>query len=516
MEPLKQSLKHRNGGVFMDFRWSTEQIKSVAAELLVIGQFEDGLSEDDFVTVDAQFAGEFSTLIAAGQASTKWKALTTIYTLGRISAPRVLLVGLGARDAYTSDRAREVGALVAREAEKQKAERIALPVFGASHSKLSVHHAIHSLVEGLLLASYRFAGYRTGPREETCLQEVTLLSAQLNEELTEALACGKAFATGTNLARDLINTPGNKMTPTLLAEQAVQLGLRHGMTVEILERADMERLGMGALLAVAQGSVEPPKLIAIHYDGDPASRERIAYVGKGITFDSGGLSIKSAPGMESMKMDMGGGGAVIGAMEAIGRLRPKVNILALVACSENMPSGSAVKPGDVIHAINGKSIEVLNTDAEGRLALADAVAYANQLGATRIIDVATLTGAVLVALGKEATAAVTNDQAFLDEFLRCAAKAGERVWQLPAYEAYKELILSPIADVKNTGGRGAGTITAGLFIGEFVGETPWIHLDIAGTAWVDKDSSMYRRGATGVMVRSLTQLAKHYGKRAEV
>ncbi|WP_339061255.1 leucyl aminopeptidase [Tepidibacillus marianensis] len=326
------------------------------------------------------------------------------------------------------------------------------------------------------------------------------------------IECGTAYGEGTNVARDLVNTPGNLMTPTNMAEKAVEIARRYGMEYEVLVREDMERLGMGGLLAVAQGSEQPSKLIVLKYRGKEKWDDVLGFVGKGLTFDSGGISLKPPANMDEMKTDMAGGAAVLGAMEAVGKLRPKINIVAVIPSTENMPSGKAYKPGDVIRTMSGKTIEILNTDAEGRLVLADGITYARKLGATRIIDLATLTGAILVALGTVTTGAFTNDTSFLDDFKKSSQKAGERIWQLPTYTEYKEQIKSQIADLKNTGGRNAGSITAALFLEAFTEDTPWIHLDIAGTAYTSKETATTPKGATGVMVRSLIQIAKQYGK----
>jgi leucyl aminopeptidase len=274
----------------------------------------------------------------------------------------------------------------------------------------------------------------------------------------------------------------------------------------------MHQLGMGALLGVSAGSDQPAKLIVLRYDGNPGSDERLALVGKGLTFDSGGISIKPAENMHEMKYDMSGGAGVIGAMHAIGLLKPKINVIGIVPSSENLPGPRAMKPGDILRAMNGKTIEVLNTDAEGRLILADALAYAKTLGVTKIIDAATLTGAIVVSLGHAATGAMTNDQAFADEFIAVANQSGERYWQLPLYDEYATAVKSEIADLRNSAGRAAGSLTAGSFLKAFVGDTPWIHLDIAGTAYLDSESSFMAKGPTGTPVRAFVAYAEAAAK----
>jgi leucyl aminopeptidase len=310
------------------------------------------------------------------------------------------------------------------------------------------------------------------------------------------------------MARELSNEPSSVLTPSELAERAKEVATRYGLDVDVLDESRMKELGMGALLGVARGSDEPAKLIVLRYTPDESEpmgndADVIAIVGKGITFDSGGISIKPAEGMEKMKYDMSGAAATLAAMRAIAQLKPRVNVIGVMPATENMPSGRAYKPGDVLRAMSGKTIEVINTDAEGRLILADAISYARKLGATRVIDLATLTGAVAIALGATNVAALTNDQGFLDEVRAAAREVGERFWQLPMDDDYRELIKSDIADIKNAAGRYAGTITAAWFLREFADDTPWVHLDIAGTAWENERKPHMAKGPTGVAIRTL-------------
>jgi leucyl aminopeptidase len=298
------------------------------------------------------------------------------------------------------------------------------------------------------------------------------------------------------------------MTPTHMAEAAKKVAESNGLEIDVLDEARARAEGMGSFLSVAQGSVQPPKMIVLRYNGDPSSKEVLALVGKGITFDTGGISIKPAERMEEMKYDMSGGASVIAAMSAIGKLKPKLNVIGIVPATENMPGGKATKPGDIVKAMNGKTIEVINTDAEGRLILADALCYANKLGATKIVDAATLTGACVIALGHASSAAVTNDEEFGSEFLAAAKPTGERYWQMPYYEDYTAQMKSDIADLKNTGGRAAGTLTAAAFLKEFVGETPWVHLDVAGTAYLENESAWQAKGPTGTPVRAFVALVE--------
>lgn len=496
----------------MKLQFIDARLADVKADLLVLGCFKEQSKPGGMLAeADHLLDGAITELIQQGDITGAFKETALLYTYGRMTAKRLLIIGLGEDERLDQDRLREIAAVLVRMAVKSKAKKIVSELFGLGHPKIHEHHVTHSFAEGAKLASYEFAGYRSKKDEKREIETIQLLSDKPSDELVFGIECGTAYAEGTNLARDLLNTPGNLLTPAQMADKAVDIAKRHGMEYEILDRSEMEKLGMGGLLAVAQGSEQPPKMIVIKYKGKEHWEDVLGFVGKGITFDSGGISIKPSANMDEMKMDMGGGAAVLGAMEAIGKLKPKVNVLAVIPAAENLPSGKAYKPGDVIKTMSGKTIEVLNTDAEGRVALADAISYAIRLGASSIIDVATLTGAVVIALGHAATAAMTNDEAFLADFMKSAKKAGEKVWQLPIYDEYKEQIKSSIADLKNTGGRPAGSITAALFLEAFVEDTPWIHLDIAGTAWGNEDA-LSPKGGKGVMVRSLVQMAKHYGK----
>jgi leucyl aminopeptidase len=329
-------------------------------------------------------------------------------------------------------------------------------------------------------------------------------------DLKEGIARGLAIGESMNFTRDLANEPPNILTPTEMAKRAQAMAKEVGLKIEVLDEARMEKLGMGSLLSVSKGSEEPAKLIVLHYqpDGKPAKGgELLALVGKGITFDTGGISIKPAEGMDSMKYDMSGGATVLGTMRAIASLKPTVPVMGVIAAVENMPDGKASRPSDVVTASNGKTVEILNTDAEGRLILADAVAYAEKNGATRIVDMATLTGAVIVALGDINTGIMGNDQLFVDEIIDCGKEAGENFWQLPISKDYSKQIKSDIADIKNIGPRGkAGTIIGAVFIQEFIDKAKWAHLDIAGTAWADNARPYQAKGPTAVAVRTLIKL----------
>lgn len=485
-----------------------DRITDCTAQCLIVGIFEgESTLPAPLKEADEKMNGVLASLFSDGEMSGKKKTTQLIHTFGKIAARRIMIIGLGKKEDFSFEDVREIGARAAKEALKAKLEHIAF-ILGEEAEMIGAYDTAYALTEGALLAAYRFPGYHKDTEEKPELASVTMLCAENEaEDVKEGIHVAEALARGTNLARDLINMPGNYLTPTVLAEKAKDLATRYGMSVEILDKADMEMYGMGGLLGVSQGSIEPPKLIAIKYQGLDKWEDVIGFVGKGITFDSGGISLKPGAGMDEMKGDMGGAAAVLGAMEAIGTLKPAVNIAAIIPTTENMPSGSALKPGDVITTMSGKTIEILNTDAEGRLVLADGMSYARKIGAEYLIDLATLTGAALVALGTCTTAALTNNEELMEEVMEAAGEAGELVWRLPGYKPYMEQIKSEIADLKNTGGRYAGTITAGLFVGEFAEETPWVHLDIAGTSWAYKASDLCPTGGTGAMVRTLASLA---------
>lgn len=487
------------------------KISSMDTDILVLGFFKDkSIPQDCFNELDALFEGELSLYTKDDQFTRKCKETHLIHTFGKIKAKKLLFVGLGEEKEFTFDKARETIGHITRETLKLKQKKMAYCFNSFLTSEGSKHELAHAISEASLLSAYRFDDYKTDKKKEQCLESISIIS-EADDEVEQGVSDGIAYAEGTCLARDLVNTPGNLLTPTHLAKKAIEIAEKHGMEYSILERAEMEKLGMGALLAVAQGSDQPPKMIVMKYKGEPNWENVLAFVGKGLTFDTGGISLKPSASMEEMKMDMGGSASVLGAMEVIGRLKPNCNVLAVIPSSENMPNGNALKPGDVITSLSGKTIEVKNTDAEGRLILADGITYAKQLGASYIVDLATLTGAVLVALGDCTTGAVTNNEDLMIDVLESAQEAGELMWRLPNFDPYKEMLkTSEVADLNNSPGRLAGSITAGLFLGEFAEDTPWVHLDIAGTAWTGKGNDLTTKGGTGVMVRTLSTLADRF------
>lgn len=421
----------------------------------------------------------------------------------------VIFVGFGKEKEITGEKIRNAFSKVIKKCREFKAQKLFVSftyIEGLDYSE-----EINAIVEGIGFGDYKFDKYKSDKKAEkdieVCIGNVPLEKLEEAKEYAdEAVTLVKT----TLLARNLVNEPANFMTPKALAKAASDAGKECGFEVSVLDKGKIKELDMKAFLSVTAGSENPPRLIVMRYSGDKDSREVLGFVGKGLTYDSGGYSLKSHDGMLTMKSDMGGGAAVIGAISAIAKRKLKVNVIGVIAACENLISGAAYKPGDIIGSMGGKTIEVLSTDAEGRLTLADAVYYAvSKEKVTKVVDVATLTGAALSALGITTTAVVTNNKEFYDKLEEASVKSGEKVWMLPAFDEYKKLIKSDIADLKNTGGKFAGTITAGLFIGEFVEKKPWLHLDIAGTAWRDSEDGYFSKGGTGVGVRTLYYLAKN-------
>jgi leucyl aminopeptidase len=420
-----------------------------------------------------------------------------------------VVVGLGKQDKFNYDSIRGVISAACRSLRKLGAKRVATIVHGAGAGGLQVERAVQALTEGAVIGLYTFRKHITKEPEAGDIDELLIVEKDESRLslLEEWVNRGRVLADATNFARDMINEPGNYMTPSDMVEVAKGVASECGLEFRVIEREEMEQLGMGALLGVAQGSRQPPKFIIMNYRGGEDGAGTLGLLGKGLTFDSGGISIKPSESMDEMKGDMAGGAAIIAAMKAIAELKPPINVTGLVPATENLPGGAALKPGDVLNAMNGKTIEVVNTDAEGRLILADAICYAKSLGLSPLIDVATLTGACRVALGDICTGALGNNQELIDKVIKAGMDAGEKIWQLPLYDEYKELNKSEVADIKNTGGRYGGAITAAQFLAEFSDDTPWVHLDIAGPSFIKKDQSYLAKGATGAMVRTLVATA---------
>ncbi|MDQ2806233.1 MAG: leucyl aminopeptidase, partial [Chloroflexota bacterium] len=385
--------------------------------------------------------------------------------------------------------------------------------FALTAPGLSMAQLAEAVTDGALTGPVEADLYRTQEREARRLTEIIVVAAKGDKRAAEqGLERGEQVAAGVNFARSLAEEPANILTPLVAAERVQAMAKAVGLDCEVLDEKALDKAGMHSLLSVALGSQWPARVVILSYRGNRSSKETLALVGKGVTFDSGGISLKSGENMHYMKYDMGGSAAVVGAMRAIAAVKPQSNVMGIVGFVENMPSGTANKPGDVVRAANGKTIEILNTDAEGRMVLADILDLARKRGATQLVDVATLTGAVVVALGHVASGALGAPQSWVDQVLTAAQAAGERTWQLPLFPEYMEQIKSNIADIANTGGRGAGTITAALFLQQFVEDTPWVHLDIAGTAWTERDLPYQAKGASGAAVRTFVQLADALAK----
>ena len=494
----------------MEIRVLAGDVTQTRAGAVMVGIFEGTEALADHLTaVDKALEGAISRLVEQGEIKGKLGEITLVHSLGRLPSDRVVVAGLGKKQELTKDRLRGVVAEAARLLQRKSVETMATGLLGAGIAGIAPEGAAQAITEGALLGTYSFRKHITKEAEHGDLKQLLIVTADEADRPILEPGChrGRVIAEAVNFARDMVNEPANYMAPGDMAEAAKKLAQGYGLGLTVLEKDRMQELGMGALLGVSQGSCQPPRFIVLDYKGGDSGVVDLALVGKGITFDSGGISIKPSEKMEEMKTDMAGGAAVMAAMAAIAQLKPRINVTALVPAVENLPSGSALRPGDIVTAMTGKTIEIISTDAEGRLILADALGYAVKLGARFIVDVATLTGAIRIALGAVCSGAFGNNQGLVDKVLAAGAEAGEPIWQMPMYDDYKEQNKSDVADIKNVGGRLAGAITAAQFLAEFVGDTPWLHLDIAGTSTTDKERHHLVKGATGVAVATLVNLA---------
>lgn len=459
--------------------------------------------------LDAAVGGMIGELLARGDFRGRdGQALVLYPPTGTVGAERILLVGVGKRDDVDLERLRRAAATAVEKAAALRVTRLAWSMHSVDRpgDPVTPHAAGRAVAEGAVLGGYVFDEMKTVEADAdapTRVEEFTILeTVEARVAETEAGArVGRIVASGEHLGRDLGNLPGNVATPTYLAERAERIAAEFGMKATILGRSELEEEGLRALLAVSAGSAQEPRLIVLEHRGGREGERPLVLLGKGLTFDAGGISIKPAQGMEEMKFDMCGGAAVLGAMQAIAELGVPLNVVGVVPSSENLLSGAAMKPGDILRSHLGKTIEVVNTDAEGRLILADALSYLRRFEPAAVLDAATLTGACVIALGHQASAVLGNDEALIGEVRAAGDRVGERVWPLPMYDEYREQLRSDYADIKNSGGRPAGTVTAAWFLREFVGEFPWAHLDIAGTAWGDGKLPYQKKGATGVPTR---------------
>ena len=486
-------------------------LASLGADAVVVGVYaEEKKLRDPAGRVDQAAGGAVRHVLDAEKFQGKVGQVTHIHTNGTLPSRRVVVVGLGRRRDTTAESVRRAASAGVRRARDLGAKNVAIEVLG---DRLPARQRAQSVVEGAILGTYTFDRYK---REKTDKHVETLRLSEpdgrYRREATEGARRGQIFAEATWFARDLVNAPANDVHPTHLAEVAAEIAKAGGIKLQVLERDDCEKLGMGAFLGVAAGSEQPPKFI--HLSWTPSrSRKKVAVIGKGITFDSGGLDLKSAEGMLRMKDDMSGAAAVLGIMRALPALKPQVEVHGLIAATENMPSGAAIRPGDVLRAMNGTTIEIGNTDAEGRLTLADGICYAIQkINADEIVDMATLTGACVVALGPLVSGLFSNNEDLAKRLMTAAAAAGERVWRLPLVDEYRENLKSDVADMNNVGPRGGGAITAGLFLKEFAGDRPWAHFDIAGPAFLEKDTPLAPKGGTGCAARTILTFLTDAGR----
>ena len=488
------------------------EVETESLVVVVLDHAEPAPNEKDkkaqlkVATDDGRVQSVAAELLASGELAGKPFELNLLHKPASVKAKRLLLVSGGSAKKFSSyDLRRLAGAAV----RSLKTRGIRSFAFIAPPS-IPAEDAVRAIVEGAHVGNFDPDYYRSD-RKDQKIDTLTIVASGDKAKLERAASEAQIIGESQNFTRDLVNEPSNRMTPTILAERAKKMSDEVGLKCEVYGADKIKEMKMGAFWSVAQGSDEPPALIVMKYEPAGAPEKPVlGLVGKGITFDTGGISIKPADGMEKMKYDMAGGATMIGAMRAIALLKPKVKVIGIVCATENMPSGKAQKPGDVQIAMSGKSIEIINTDAEGRLVLADGLYYARQLGCTHLVDAATLTGAVVVALGYNNAGIFANDDDMYERFHRANAKAGEKMWRLPLDDEYKEQIRSSIADIVNSGGRWGGAVTAAMFLKEFAEETPWIHLDIAGTAWMEDQKPWIAKGPSGIALRSLVEFVKGF------
>jgi leucyl aminopeptidase len=488
------------------------EVETDSLVAVVLDEAEPAANEKDrkpqlkVATSDPAVQAVAADLLASGELTGKPFETNLIHNPTRLKAKRLLLISGGSAKKFSSYDLRRIAGTAVR---TLKARGIRSFAFVAP-SGILAEEAVRAIVEGSHVGNFDPDYYRSD-RKDQKIDAITILANGDKSALEKVANEAQIVGESQNFTRDLVNEPSNRMTPTILAERAKKMSAEVGLKCEVYGAEKIKEMKMGAFWSVAQGSDEPPALIVMTYEPVGAPQKPvIGLVGKGITFDTGGISIKPADGMEKMKYDMAGGATMIGAMRAIALLKPKIKVIGIVCATENMPSGKAQKPGDVQIAMSGKSIEIINTDAEGRLVLADGLYYARQLGCTHLVDAATLTGAVVVALGYANAGIFANDEDMYDRLHRANTKAGEKMWRMPLDDEYKEQIRSSIADIMNTGGRWGGAITAAMFLKEFAEETPWIHLDIAGTAWMEEQKPWIAKGPSGIALRSVVEFVKAF------
>lgn len=485
----------------MDIKLDVKAVPEIETDTLSVIAFE-GKRDDHLAAL--------SQLYESGELTGKPLELTLLHQPAGLKARRLLLAGGGKTEKFSSAELRKLAGAALRHAKSKAAHHI---VF-ALDAEFAGEEYVAAAVEGAILGDFEPDRYKSEKKPATRVDSFTVAVPPGSDSQMAAAALhrGQVIGKAQNFTRALVNEPANRLTPTLLAEEARRMAGEQGLECEVLDQSRMQQLGMGSLLAVAMGSAEPPVLIVLRYRPftPAAGPAHLGLVGKGVTFDTGGISIKPAEGMEKMKYDMAGGAAMIGAMRALAQLKPAIPVTALIPAVENMPGSRALRPGDIVTSLSGKTVEVLNTDAEGRLILADALTYARRLGCTHLVDAATLTGAIVVALGHVNIGVFATDENLLEKIMRSAGAEGEKMWRMPLDDDYKELLKSAFADMHNIGGRHGGAITAAMFLKEFADSTPWVHLDIAGTAWLDDAKPFLSKGPSGVGVRTLVNLAMNW------
>ncbi len=493
-------------------------IQEIASELIVVNLFQ-GVEQPGGATgaVDRALGGAITELIAAGDFRGKLGETAVLYPRGAIPARRVMVVGLGERASFNAQAVRRAAASAAQAAQRLGVRTFHTILHGAGAGGVPPAEAAQAIVEGTILGTYAFTGYgapspdRPAPIERMA---IVLFGAAQQQEVEEGARAGRIIAESTCFVRDLVNRPANYMTPAMLAQAALAMAQEVGLRCDVLDEEQMAALGMGALLGVAQGSDQPPRFIILEYSGGEPKAAPYVIVGKGITFDSGGISLKPGEGMHLMKNDMAGAAATLGVLRAVALLKLPIHVVGLIAATENLPSGKAYKPGDVLKSLSGLTIEVISTDAEGRLILADALTYAKRYQPRAVVDLATLTGGCVVALGRVASGLMGTDEALIQALRQAAEESGEKTWPLPLYDEYAEQIKSEVADLKNSGGREASPIIGGMFLKRFAEGYPWAHVDIAGMVWSEKAQFETPQGATGYGVRLLCQWLRHAARQA--
>jgi leucyl aminopeptidase len=495
----------------MEITLATGPATQLEAGALITYAFDQEKPVEGVLTgLDNSIGGALTRLAGGRELTGKSLEMTLLHYPAGIKAERLLVVGAGKKEKFSPAELRKIAAAAARYLKARSVRRVAFLVREDDRTS----GAAESIAEGLLLGDYEADLYKSEKKDPPPAIDAAALAGWDGDTRAageEGLARGAVLGAAQNFARDLGNEPSNHLTPKMLGDRAEKMARDEDLDIDVFDEKKIAELKMGALLSVAQGSVEPPRLIVITYTPKKAPLENapvLGLVGKAVTFDTGGISIKPSANMEDMKFDMCGGAAMLGVMRALAHLKPAIKVIAVIPSTENMPGGKAQKPGDVQTAMSGKTIEVINTDAEGRLILADAVHYAKQLGCTHLVDAATLTGAIVVALAGVQTGVFGSDAKLIEQVLAASRAAGEKMWPMPLEDEHREMIKSTVADIQNVGsGKGAGASTAAAFIREFTGDTPWVHLDIAGTAWLNDAKSWSAKGATGVAVRTLAELA---------